>query len=72
MLITTAITFFIIRKGYNRIYPNKKLIYPIGQSLISFGFIACYLFMALNYFLADRDIVVKSFPINRTKRIFWL
>ena len=49
-VLVAVIGFFIIQRDYRRTYQNKNLFFPFAQSFISFGFIACYLFMAINYF----------------------
>lgn len=54
-LIFTLITFFIIKDDYKKTYEKSALFYPLLQSLISFGFIACFCFMALNFYLAEND-----------------
>lgn len=63
-LVFTAITFFIIKADYKRTYDNSALFYSLVQSLISFGFIGCFCFMALNYYLAENDFETVSFPIK--------
>lgn len=67
--LVSIITFFIIQNDYRKTYENKNLFFPFAQSFIAFGFIACYLFMALNYYFADSDTVVKAFPILRKHTI---
>jgi hypothetical protein len=62
-LIVSVITFFIIQRDYRQTYQNRNFFFPIAQSLISFGFIACYLFMAANYYFADRQIQIKTVSI---------
>jgi hypothetical protein len=63
-LIFTAITFFIIKADYNKTYNKAALFYSLVQSFISFGFIACFCFMALNYYLAEKDFETASFAIK--------
>lgn len=62
-IFPALIAFFIIKKHYNRTYQLKGFFFPLMQSLLSFGFIACYSFMALNYYLADTNFEVKSCKI---------
>jgi hypothetical protein len=62
-LVVAVIGFLIIQRDYRRTYQNKNLFFPFAQSFISFGFIACYLFMASNYFFADNSVEIKAFPI---------
>ncbi|HSC54265.1 MAG TPA: hypothetical protein VLC98_11605 [Phnomibacter sp.] len=63
ILISSTITFFILRKDYQETYLNKKIIYPIAQSVGSFGFITCYLFMAINFQFANKETTVKTVSI---------
>ena len=63
-LVFTAITFFIIKTDYNKTYNKVALFYSFGQSLISFGFIACFCFMALNYYFAEKEFETMSFAIK--------
>lgn len=62
-LIVALVTFFIIQRDYKRTYQNKSFFFPFAQSVVSFGFIACYLFMAANYYFANNEIATKAFPI---------
>ena len=59
----SIIFFFVINKNYKITYQIKNSFYPFVQAIVSFGFIACYIFMALNFYLADSKIGIKSFPI---------
>ena len=67
--IFAVLTFFIIHKKYRQTYQNKNIFFPFAQSYVSFGFIACYIFIALNFYLADNNFEVKSFPILRKHTI---
>lgn len=62
-LIGSTVGFLIIQRDYRRAYQKNNLLFPIIQSFISFGFIACYLFMTLNYYLADNATQTKSVTI---------
>lgn len=62
-LVFTIVTFLIIKTDYKRVYKNSALFYSFVQSLISFGFIGCFGFMALNYYLEKSDFEIISFPI---------
>jgi len=57
------ISFVIIRKDYNRTYQTKGFFFPLMQSILSFGFMTCYGFMALNYYMADTDTEIKPCKI---------
>ena len=62
-IIPSIIVFFIIKSDYKRTYQVKNIFFPFLQSVASFGFITCYCFIALNYYLADTNIQVKSCEI---------
>ncbi|MFM2224350.1 MAG: hypothetical protein RJA07_552 [Bacteroidota bacterium] len=61
--IATIVAFFIIKKKYLNTYKKSNILYPLGQSLVSFGIMASFCFMALNYYLADKNTETKSFKI---------
>lgn len=63
VLFGTVVGFLITYKNYNNTYQTKRLLYPLLQSLCSFGFITCYIFMALNYYCADKEIENRLFAI---------
>src|ERR1700709_763363 len=63
IFFVSIIFFFIIKKKYKNTYQTKNSFYAFAQATASFGFIACYIFMALNFYLADSKIEVKSFSI---------
>lgn len=63
-LALTIVTFFIIKSDYNKTYGKSGFFYAVIQSLTSFGFIGCFSFMALNYYLADKDIQTQTFAIK--------
>ncbi|MFZ0597175.1 MAG: hypothetical protein WAM46_09355 [Flavobacterium sp.] len=53
LLVTGLIGFLISKKHLKKIYSNSGNFIIIIQNLVSWGFISCYLFMALNYYLAS-------------------
>jgi len=58
------IAFFFDRKNYNKTYSISGFFFPLGQNIISWGFITCYLFMATNYYLSDKNTTVYNFTIK--------
>ena len=59
------ITFFITGKNYNKTYSKKGFLFPLAQNIISWGFVASYVFMATNYYLADNNVKRYTFQIKR-------
>ncbi|GAB3197423.1 hypothetical protein ABID22_003437 [Pontibacter aydingkolensis] len=59
-----VITYSLLHRKYKEVYNVRGFFYPFMQSLLSFGFIACYVFMAGNFYLADRDSNQFTFPIK--------
>jgi len=43
------------RKSIIRIYPKYGVVFPFILNLASWGFIACYIFMASNFFFAEKN-----------------
>lgn len=62
-------TFFLTKSHYNRIHEFQRLIIPLMQCIASWGFIAGYLFMAINYYLADNELKEKQFKIESKSSI---
>ncbi len=62
-VVFTVITFVVIRKDYKMLYNKKNEFYPFMQSFLSAGLIGCYLFFALNYYMADRKTQTRSYRI---------
>ena len=65
ILIVGLISFILIRKNYYKTYSIKNIFFPLVQSIISWGFIACYVFMATNYYLANKNVQEYTFPIEQ-------
>ncbi|HEY0031550.1 MAG TPA: hypothetical protein VGC65_12370 [Bacteroidia bacterium] len=57
-------TFYFNRKHYKKTYLLTGNFFPIMQNLISWGFISCYIFMATNYYLADKTTTEYRFLIK--------
>ena len=59
-----VLTYLLIQRKYKEVYNVKGFFYPLMQGLLSFGFIACYAFMAGNFYLADGESNQFTFPIK--------
>ncbi|ALJ00742.1 hypothetical protein [Rufibacter tibetensis] len=59
-----VLTYLLLQRKYKEVYNVRGFFYPLMQSLLSFGFIACYIFMAGNFYLAGRDSKQFTFPIK--------
>ena len=64
ILFVGFVTFYFNRQLYKKIYLLTGNFYPIIQNLISWGFISCYIFMATNYYLADKTTTEYRFEIK--------
>ena len=65
ILLFVGLTAFIIgRSHYKKNYSVHGIFFPLMQSIVSCGFTACYLFMAANYYLADKEVRDSSFQIE--------
>jgi hypothetical protein len=64
-----VLTFFINKKHYAMTYNIHGVFFPLMQNIVSWGFIACYLFMATNYYLADNDLHDLQFEIKSKSSI---
>lgn len=54
------VSFLCIKNDYRNTYQRKSLFSPITQSVVSFGFIACYIFISSNFYFAHNEIFLKS------------
>ncbi|WP_106795114.1 hypothetical protein [Aquimarina sp. Aq78] len=65
--IVSLIAFVVDFKNYKNTYDKYSGVsltfYAIMQSLFSYGFIACSIFILTNYYLADKKSVKKSYLI---------
>jgi hypothetical protein len=57
------VSFLFIKGHYRRIFKVKGVFFPLMQSMLSFGFIACYLFMAGNFYWANDGLRTYEFKI---------
>ncbi|MDH7463744.1 hypothetical protein QEG73_20755 [Chitinophagaceae bacterium 26-R-25] len=62
--LISVITYVFIKNDYRNTYHYKNLLFPLIQSIFSFGFIACYIFVASNFYFAHSDIRLKSCLIS--------
>jgi hypothetical protein len=75
VLFIGVITFFLSKTHYKKTYNLKGVFFPLLQSILSWGFISSYLFLATNFYFADKDstehiLKIKSkssIPGARTK-----
>jgi hypothetical protein len=63
------IAFIISNQHYKKTYNIKGSFLPLMQSILSWGFIACYLFLALNFYFADKQINECVLPIKSKSSI---
>jgi hypothetical protein len=65
IILVVGITAFIFnRNHYKATYNVHGLFFPLMQNIVSWGFIACYLFMATNYYLAHNELKDLKFEIK--------
>lgn len=64
IFVVGLIVFIFDRKNYNKTYSISGSFFPLAQNMISWGFIVCYLFMAINYYLSDTNITVYHFAVK--------
>ena len=64
VVVVGSVTFVLIRKKYKSTYNLKGNFFPLMQSFLSWGFILSYLFLATNYYLADKDITEHQLIIK--------
>lgn len=63
-LIVGLLTFTLNKAHYKMTYNLKSNFFPLMQNFISWGFVTCYLFVATNYYLADKDKKEYRFQIK--------
>lgn len=64
IILFAGITVFIFNKEhYNRTYALSGFFYALCQNIISWGFLISFIFIATNYFLANKDVVEYKFKI---------
>ena len=64
ILLVGLITFYFNRQHYKKTYLLTGNFFPIMQHIVSWGFIASYIFMATNYFFAHKQISEYTFEIK--------
>lgn len=64
VVVVGSVTFVLIRKKYKSTYNLKGNFFPLMQIFLSWGFILSYLFLATNYYLADKDITEHELIIK--------
>ncbi len=64
ILIAGLLAFILNWSRYNKTYPSTGIILHLAQSIISWGFISAYVFMAINYYFAGREISESMYPIK--------
>lgn len=62
--IFTWISYLLIEDHYKKLCAVKGFFFPLMQAMLSFGFIACYTFMAINYYGADDEVKSYEFYIK--------
>lgn len=68
-LMVTLVTFLFVKKPYQRVYHSGGLFFAFIQSFISFGFIACYLFISLNFYFQNSEVEQLNFEIVKKYKI---
>lgn len=64
ILIVGLLAFYFNKKNYNKIYPSANNFISIIQNIMSWGFITSYLFLAINYYLAEKTITNYKLKIK--------
>ena len=64
ILVVGFLAFFFNGQHYKKTFIQSGIFFPIIQNLISWGFISCYVFMATNYYLADKTTTEYRFLIK--------
>lgn len=64
ILIVGFMAFFFNRQHYKKTYMLTGNFFALLQNLISWGFISCYGFVAVNYYLAEKETAEYRFLIQ--------
>lgn len=64
ILIAGLLAFILNWSRYRKTYPTTGFLLHLAQSIISWGFIAAYVFMATNYYFASTTITDSTYPIK--------
>lgn len=63
--VVGVVVFIIDKDNYKNTYSISGFFIPFVQSIISWGFIGCFLFMAVNYYLGDKkNLLEYKLPIK--------
>jgi hypothetical protein len=64
MLVVGSVAFYFNRQHYKKTYLLTGNFLPFVQHFISWGSLSCYIFMATNYYLADKKTTEYKFSIK--------
>jgi hypothetical protein len=65
IILTVGVSTFLFgRSHYKRNFNTRGIFFPLFQNIISWGFISCYIFMAVNYYGADSEVRRIEFEIK--------
>lgn len=67
VLIVGVSVFFFNSNHYKKVFNVHGVFFPLLQNICSWGFISCYLFMAVNYYGADTEVRNVELPIKFRK-----
>jgi hypothetical protein len=62
IIVVGLVAFFIDKNRYQQTYAIKGWFFPLFQNIFSWGFFACYLFVAANYYLSTAP--VKNYKLK--------
>jgi hypothetical protein len=63
ILIVGLLAFILNKKHYKKTYNLKSNFFPLIQNFMSWGLISCYLFLATNFYFANKTITDHTFNI---------
>lgn len=64
ILAVSILAFYFNNQHYKKTYSIKGNFYPIIHNLFSYGFISSYVFLATNYYLAEKKTTNYKFKIK--------
>jgi hypothetical protein len=64
ILVAGTVAFIFNKRHYQKVYSLRGIFFPLLQNIIWWGFISCYLFMATNYYFANKGITNHKLPIK--------
>ena len=62
-LLSALVGYIIMNRHYKNLY-NSGIFFAAMQSLLSFGFISCYLFLAINFYGSHNELRNYEFEIQ--------